>query len=394
MSAPVRRRRVGAAPSAGVDGAPAVTMASSFSSAPRALRIAATLALAAVAGALFAWLRTPLPWMLGPLFATAALGLAGAPLATSSRLRNGGQWVIGTAVGLYFTPDVVALLPRLAPALLAGVAWALLLGYAFYRWLLWACPEMRADRPGAFFAAAIGGASEMALLAERHGGAVDRVAAAHSLRVLMVVSLVPFAYQALGVMGADPALPAEQALRPAGLMLLGVASATGMAVFHRLGVPNPWVLGSLAATATLTAAQVPLSALPPWASPVAQVLIGAALGSRFTPAFARAAPRWLGAVALGTLAMIAASAAFAWLLARVSGLHPATAMLGTSPGGIAEMTITAKVLQLGVPVVTAFHVTRYVGVMVLTGVVFRWERRRLAAAAGPSAPADGSGPRA
>ena len=346
----------------------------------RALRIGATLAAAAAAGAACAWLRMPLPWMLGPLFLTAALGIAGAPLATSNRLRNVGQWVIGTVIGLYFTPEVVALMPRLAPALLAGVAWALLLGYGFYRWLLWTSPEMRDDRAGAFFAAAIGGASEMALLAERHGGAIDRVAAAHSLRVLMVVALIPFGFQAFGVMGADPAQPAEQVVRPLGLALLGAASAAGMALFHRLGVPNPWVLGALATTAALTATEVSLSALPVWASPAAQVLIGVALGSRFTPDFARAAPRWLGAVAIGTLAMIVASAAFAWVLARLFGLHPATALLGTSPGGIAEMTITAKVLQLGVPVVAAFHVTRYVGVMVLTGVLFRWERRRLDAA--------------
>lgn len=327
--------------------------------------------------------------MLGPLFLTAALGVAGAPLATSSRLRNVGQWVIGMVIGLYFTPEVVALMPRLAPALLAGVAWALLLGYAFYRWLLWTSPEMRADRAGAFFAAAIGGASEMALMAERHGGAIDRVAAAHSLRVLMVVALIPFGFQTLGVMGADPALPAEQAVRPLGLALLGASSAAGMALFHRLRVPNPWVLGSLAATAALTATGVALSALPAWASPAAQVLIGVALGSRFTPDFARAAPRWLGAVAIGTVAMIVASAAFAWALARLFGLHPATVLLGTSPGGIAEMTITAKVLQLGVPVVAAFHVTRYVGVMLLTGVVYRWERRRLDAA---SRGRRGSGP--
>ena len=54
----------------------------------------------------------------------------------------------------------------------------------------------------------------------------------------------------------------------------------------------------------------------------------------------------------GTLAMIAASAGFAWCVAQWVGLHPATLLLATAPGGIAEMCITAKVLQLGVPVVT------------------------------------------
>ena len=54
-------------------------------------------------------------------------------------------------------------------------------------------------------------------------------------------------------------------------------------------------------------------------------------------------------------------------------------LLGTSPGGMAEMSITAKVLQLGVPVVTAFHVTRYVAVLTLS---------RRCSTAGSSAGAD------
>ena len=340
----------------------------------RAARVALTLALALAAAWACVALGTPLPWIIGPLIATALLGMAGLPLAASSRLRNVGQWMIGVALGLYFTPEVTALVWRLAPALLAGAAWALLLGYLFYRLLQRLAPGEAAATP--FFAAAIGGASEMALLAERHGGRVDRVAAAHSLRVLLVVVLIPFAYQAAGVQGVDATLPAMQTVRPAGLALLLAASAAGMALLARLEAPNPWVLGALAASAALTSAGFELSALPRSASNAGQLFIGVALGTRFTPAFARAAPRWLAGVALGTLAMIPASAGFAWGLAHLLGLHPATVLLGTSPGGMTEMCITAKVLQLGVPVVTAFHVTRYVAVLVLIAPLYRWEMRR------------------
>ena len=340
----------------------------------RAGRILLTLMLALLAALLCERLRAPLPWIIGPLLGTAALAMAGAPLAASDRLRNVGQWTIGIALGLYFTPEVVRLLLRLAPVLLAGVVWAMLLGFAFYRLLL---AIDRGDRATPFFAAAIGGASEMAVLAERFGGRVDRVAAAHSLRVLLVVVLIPFGYQALGIHGVDATLPAMQEVRPLGLLGLLAVSAVGMAVLARLGTPNPWVLGALAATALVTAAGVELSALPRWASNAGQLFIGVALGTRFSPDFARAAPRWLAAVAVGTLAMIAASAAFAWGMAQLAGLHPATVLLGTSPGGIAEMCITAKVLQLGVPIVTAFHVTRYVAVIVLTAPLYRWEAGRV-----------------
>jgi len=46
-----------------------------------------------------------------------------------------------------------------------------------------------------------------------------------------------------------------------------------------------------------------------------------------------------------------------------------------------EMCITAKVLQLGVPLVTAFHVTRVVVLLLATPIIFaraqRWYRARL-----------------
>jgi len=347
-------------------------------------RIGPTLVLALVAALVFERLKAPLPWMIGPLLATAACGMAGLQVAASGVLRNVGLWMIGIALGLYFTPAVVAVLLPLAPALLAGIAWAFLIGYGFYRFLLHTnggggSGAGGIDRTSAFFAAAIGGASEMALLAERHGGQVDRVAAAHSLRVLLVVVLIPFGYQAAGIHGIDPAVPVLQEVRPLGLLLLMAASAGGMALLALLGAPNPWVLGALAATMALTAAGVELSALPKAATNAGQLFIGVALGSRFTAKFARTAPRWLVTVAAGTLAMITASAGFAWVLAQLAGLHPATVLLGTSPGGIAEMSITAKVLQLGVPVVTAFHVTRYVAVLTLTARFYRWEAARAAA---------------
>jgi membrane AbrB-like protein len=193
----------------------------------------------------------------------------------------------------------------------------------------------------------------------------------------MVVVLIPVAYQLLGVHGADPTLPAVQDVRPPGLLLLLAISAAGMAVLARAGVPNPWVLGALLATAALTASGVTPSALPRWASNAGQLFIGVALGTRFTPEFVQAAPRWLGCVAAGTLAMIGASASFAGLLSLWVDQHPATLLLATAPGGIAEMCITAKVLQLGVPVVTAFHVVRYVAVLTLTAPLYRWELRRL-----------------
>jgi len=105
------------------------------------------------------------------------------------------------------------------------------------------------------------------------------------------------------------------------------------------------------------------------------LVIGVSLGVRFRAEFIRMAPRCLAAVAFGTVLMIALCPGFAVLLAQSVGLHVATLMLGTSPGGIAEMAITAKVLRLGVKVVTAFQVCRLVAVLLLAEPLYRVVRR-------------------
>lgn len=335
-----------------------------------------TLALAVAAALVCERLRVPLAWTLGPLLATALACSAGARLGIPQVMRNGGQWVIGMALGLHFTPLVLHQLLKLAPALLAGVLWALLLGSLFFRLLLrhGGAP----DRATAFFAGAIGSASEMAVLAERHGGQVDRVAAAHSLRVLLVVLTVPWGLQLAGFHPLE-ARAGIHVLAPAQLALLCAATLGGALVLRRLGTPNPWVLGALIVSMALAGSgALPESVVPQLMTSAAQLLIGVSLGTRFTPEFLRAAPRWMGTVAAGTLALLAVSAGFAWLLAQVAGLAPAAVLLGNSPGGMAEMCITAQVLQLGVPLVTAFHVMRYLAVLVLMGPLFTLvERRRL-----------------
>jgi membrane AbrB-like protein len=134
---------------------------------------------------------------------------------------------------------------------------------------------------------------------------------------------------------------------------------------------NPWFIGALLVAMGLTMNGIELSAVPQPLTNLAQVVIGISLGVRFRAEFVHTAPRWLLAVAAGTLVMLVACALFGAGLAWLAGLNPATLVLGTSPGGIAEMAITAKVLQLGVPVVTAFQVCRLVAVLVLVEPLYR-----------------------
>lgn len=331
-----------------------------------------SLVLGLLAAELCVWLNTPLPWIIGPLFATAAARMSHHDLRCPIAIRAAGQWAIGTALGLYFTPAVVAILADYSPYIAVGVVFALTLGIAG-GWLLHKLSGI--DYTTAFFAMAVGGASEMATQGERHGAAVDRVAAAHSLRIMMVVAIIPFGFKFWGVHGVDQFVPGSRIVHYDGLALLALLTSLCALGLQRIKSPNAWVIGPLLITAALTANEVNLSALPEWCVRLGQLFIGISLGTRFTPAFLHTAPRYLSSVALCGLLALLLAACFGLGLATISGIHPATAILATSPGGIAEMSLTAKNLQLGVPIVTAFHVTRMAALVLTIGPLFRLIRR-------------------
>ncbi|STZ77445.1 AbrB family transcriptional regulator [Bergeriella denitrificans] len=330
---------------------------------------------AVFSGALLAkHLNLPIPWLLGPLLVSSALSICGIRVRTLPGGRQAGLAVIGMSLGLYFTPKMLGLIAEHWLWLLAGMAFALLLtvlGTLLVRRLT------DEDFTTAWFASAVGGASEMAVMAAQNGARVDKVVAAHSLRVLLVVTIVPFFYQYQGYHGLDGSLlAADTRIHPAGLLLLAAACGSGGWLFLRLGWSNPWTFGPLLASVLLTAAEIHLSAVPPELSALGQLLIGWTLGTKFAPDFFRAAPRLLAATAANVCLGLLLTWALALLLAPISGIALPTLGLSLAPGGVAEMTITAKVLQLGVPLVTAFHVARMITIVGAASWLYRLFAKR------------------
>jgi membrane AbrB-like protein len=338
------------------------------------VRMLLALGVALLGAAVCVWIRAPLPWLVGPLVAVALTSMLHGRVAAPPGARQLGQWAIGVALGLYFSPDVVREIVRLAPWLVLAVVFAIALGAAG-SWAL--ARATGADDTTAFFAGAIGGASEMAAQAQRHGGRVDRVAAAHSLRIMLVVLIVPLLFNGLGLHGLDPYQPLARAFDPVGFAVLVAVTLGAAAAMDRFGSPNSWMIGPLLAAAFITGTGHTFSSLPTVVVNAGQLLIGISLGAHFTPEFFRAAPRFLAVVAALTLAYLATSAVFGLLLSRGAGLPWPTAVVATTPGGIGEMALTAKALQLGVPIVTAFHAIRMAAVVITASALFAlWRRLR------------------
>lgn len=338
------------------------------------LKLLAGASVALVGALLAVWLKTPLPWMLGPLFCVALFRIFSAPIISSSYLRYVGQWGIGTSLGLYFTPLVVDVISQNIWPIVCGMLFAFLLGiYGTFIYRRFGHVDMRT----AWFSSAIGGASEMTTLSEKYGGRQDLVASAHSLRILTVVVVIPFAFQALGVVGFDTSSPGPKVVDLNGLLFLSTITGLSALLASYFKVPNGWVLGPMFVSMGLTMSGIELSALPDYVSKTGQLLIGWSLGDKFRSGFFRIAPTFLLSVIFCSISSLLLACGCALFLASWSDIPLPTLILGLAPGGIAEMAITAKVLQLGIPLVTAFQVSRMAFIVLITGPFYKFVITRL-----------------
>lgn len=324
-------------------------------------------------GAFGGWLASlanwPLPWMVGSLLAVIAVRCSGWLVSEVPRGRQVGQWIVASAIGLHFTGEVMREVLAHFGVILAGAVGTLLLGLIGIFILL----RSGSDRATAFFASMPGGASEMVVLANRHQAEAASVAAAHSLRLLLVVLIVPALFTwGLPTVAAPPAAPVSwpwlAVLLPAGGLLA--------LLWKRLGQPNPWMLGPLTACALASVAFDLHIGLPGWAGALGQWLIGCSLACHFDRPFFRSAPAFLLRILLFTLLAMLVAAALGGALGWLTALDEVSLMLGMMPGGITELCLTAEALQLSVALVTAVQVLRLFLVMFLAEPLFRlWLRR-------------------
>ncbi|WP_187830170.1 AbrB family transcriptional regulator [Siccirubricoccus phaeus] len=351
-----------------------------MSSFPYPVRLLLGTGIGALGGALFAWLHLPLPWLVGALVAVAVARMAGLPAEASRLARNYAMGVVGLALGLYFTPATAAVMLANLPLLVVAALATLMVGGAL---ALVLARLGRVDMATAWFASIPGGAADMAMLAEGYGGRPVPVAVAQLFRVCGVVILMPNIMAALGLHGDHPAIAASLPFSLPGFILFYAAGALAGLGLTRLGLKAGWLLGPLAFGALLTASGHVLSGVPTWLSAGAQVFLGAQLGSAFTRGVFGRVRHFLPAALLHVVLLMAGCALVALLLAAMLGKPPGALLLGTAPGGVAEMSLTAKTLGLDVALVVSLHVVRIFLVALLTPPVFRLLHHRPGDAAAP-----------
>lgn len=327
----------------------------------RPLQVLATFAVATVGGTVAAWAGLPLPWMLGALFLSAAIAMAGAPLHVPLGLRTVMLSVMGVLMGSRFQPSFLTEAPTMIPTLamlIVSTVLSALLRLALLSRLV------RMDPVTAFFAAVPGGLSEMSLQAEARGGDVPRVVLMHVVRIVLTVAGIPIGFALLGI-SLGPRGSALDQLWTAPAALPGPLEAVLLAaclaaapLARRLKIPAAHMAGPMVASAALHISGIVEAAPPALLVAAAQIIVGGSLGLRMGGLKLRSMGPSIAAAAAVTALLMATAAACAWVGAALSGTPYVTVFLAYAPGGLAEISLVALAMHADVPFVATHHLSR------------------------------------
>ena len=327
------------------------------------------LLIAAFGGFVAYLLHVPLAWMIGAMVATGCIAWHRPP-AIPPVARPAALLVLGLALGQSFTAPVIAAVAGAFPVILLAGILSILAGLLVGPILV----RMGGlDQRTAFFAGVPGGIVVMVVLAARAGVSIAPVTLSQTMRLIVVVVVFP-PLLALLASGLPPDT-AFAASRPsvwwpglAGLAAVGAAIAWAG---QRAGFANPWMFGPCLLAIGLSAmGMLPSGVWMPLVD-AAQVALGATLGAKLTRDFILGSRRLAIASMVSAIALSVLLGTIALGLAWLSGLPVAAVVLGMAPGGMPEMAVTAKALDLAVPLVLGFHLTRTLLCNLIVGPLWR-----------------------
>ncbi|MEH6718549.1 MAG: AbrB family transcriptional regulator [Aurantimonas endophytica] len=352
----------------------------------RIVALAATLVLAALAGAVGVVLGFPVPWLLGPVLAVSAASIAGLDTRLPLTLRGFAFFVLGIQAGSGVTPAVLeqlALWPASFAIQMVGVGFVIAASYAFLRrGLGW-------DHPTSLFASMPGALSFVVAAAAQTRADMTRVAVVQSVRLLMLIGvLTPTLAWLQSDIGILAAGHAETGAGEYAVMfaLCGVGGVLG----HFSRVPGGMMLGALIASAILHGGGFVTAPIPATLAAFCLVLLGAVIGARLRGISRRELavlmPASVGSfiIGLGLSAIAAVAAIFAL------GLAPGKVALAYAPGALEALTVLAFQFDVDPAYVAAHHVVRFLAIALLVPLLATRIARNGAAEGGP-APETASG---
>ncbi len=317
----------------------------------------AQLLAAALGGLVFHLLGIPAAWLSGAVIGAVLWGLIGHARPMPAPLVDGAMLISGVTMGASVTPETLAAVTRYPASLAILLAAIVGISVASALWLIRVSGWRRDD---AFLASVPGAMSTVLAIAAERNAAVVPITIVQSLRLLILVTLLPSAVVLVGGGNGRMLIGEGQPVAsPLGLALALVGGWAFGLVFRRLGLAAPILFGGALVTTLLHVTGAAPGVVPPVIATGGLVLIGAFIADRFHGFDWRTAPRILPA-AFGSFAIgMAAAGLFATLAALLAGVGMAEALVAFAPGALEAMMVLALALSLDPLYVGTHHLVRF-----------------------------------
>ncbi|KEF37864.1 membrane protein AbrB duplication [Schinkia azotoformans MEV2011] len=145
-----------------------------------------------------------------------------------------------------------------------------------------------------------------------------------------------------------------------------VIASIGGFIFNLIGLPIPWLLGSMTAILiTSHFRSVQFLTWPRWFRDTGLIIVGYSIGLSFTQSSLLQMIGKLPSMLLITLTITIIAAIGAYLVSRLSGVDYPTVLTGSIPGGLTQMIIFAEEVKgIDITTVTFFQVTRMLMIVI------------------------------
>ncbi|MCA0172517.1 AbrB family transcriptional regulator [Bacillus sp. RAR_GA_16] len=340
-----------------------------------------TILIGLVGALVFKILHAPLPWMLGPLTGVATWHLStGRTLYWPIHLRNLALILIGYMLGASFTQrtlhEISLHFPYMLGVTLSTVMGSLLLGLIIVK-------KTNVNVIDGLFGSVPGGLSQVAILSEETKEVdTGTIVFMQTIRVVLVIVTIPFLTMYVikpeyALINGGESLNREVISYPILFGLLFVA-IVGAFLGKKGKLPAAFLTGPLIVIAIFSISPVDVPDLPSSFILISQFLLGIHLGLYLKKEMLRHI-RKVGVYSLMTsVLLICFSFLIAIFLTNVTSLTLATAFLSTAPGGLAEMGVTATIIDADLAMISGYQLFRIFFIMfVVLPLIQWWIRRRV-----------------
>jgi membrane AbrB-like protein len=340
---------------------------------PPVLAHIAQILVAALGGLVFDRLGVPAAWMSGAVIATVLWGFTGFGVRMPPALRDTAMLISGTTMGAAVTPAAIASIERYPLSLVALLVGIAAISSASALWLTRMSGWRRDD---AVLASVPGALSTVLAVAADRNAAVASIAIVQSVRLFVLVMLLPSAVVLLGGGGGGAGPIRVQALAEPGAMALVLAGGLAVGIlFERLRVAAPILLGATLVSTSLHVTDLATGTIPPTIATAGLVLIGIFVAERFRSlngAFLRKTiPAALGSFVIS----LGVAAFFSGIAAWIAEVSYADALVAFAPGGLEAMMILALLLGLDPLYVGVHHLARFIGIGLVVPFLVVWLQR-------------------